>query len=175
MCLSSSNELTWNIQQICHEKDRSININALTACCIHIRNKNGINIELKYPSKTTGTERTTLVSMLCQIVLALNKIDESLWNLPFLNPFPSGQNGRHFTDDVFEYIVMNEKFDILNQLSLIFVPKGQINNIPALVQKMAWYRSGDKPLSEPMLTQLTDLRHQGKMRQVQFIDALHQN
>ena len=29
--------------------------------------------------------------------------------------------------------------------------KGRINNIPALVQIMAWRRSGDKPLSEPMM------------------------
>ena len=32
-----------------------------------------------------------------------------------------------------------------------FVPKGPINNIPALVQIMAWRRPGDKPLSEPMM------------------------
>ena len=35
--------------------------------------------------------------------------------------------------------------------SLKTVPKGPINNIPALVQIMAWCRPGDKPLSEPML------------------------
>ena len=35
--------------------------------------------------------------------------------------------------------------------SLEFVPKGRINNIPALVKIMAWRRSGDKPLSEPMM------------------------
>ena len=31
---------------------------------------------------------------------------------------------------------------------------GPINNIPALVQIMAWHRSGDKPLSEPMMVSL---------------------
>ena len=31
---------------------------------------------------------------------------------------------------------------------------GPINNIPALVQIMAWRRPGDKPLSEPMITYL---------------------
>ena len=36
-------------------------------------------------------------------------------------------------------------------LDLKFVPKGPINNTPALVQKMAWRHSGDKPLSEPMM------------------------
>ena len=40
---------------------------------------------------------------------------------------------------------------ILIKISLKFVPKGPINNIPALVQIMAWHRQGDKPLSEPML------------------------
>ena len=33
----------------------------------------------------------------------------------------------------------------------MFVPKGPINNSPALVQIMAWRQSGDKPLSEPMM------------------------
>ena len=36
----------------------------------------------------------------------------------------------------------------------VFVPKGRINNIQALVQIMAWRRSGDKPLSEPMMVRL---------------------
>ena len=33
--------------------------------------------------------------------------------------------------------------------SLKCVPKGPINNIPALVQIMAWHRPGNKPLSWP--------------------------
>ena len=37
------------------------------------------------------------------------------------------------------------------KFSLKFVPKGPINNNPSLVQAMAWRRSGDKPLSEPMM------------------------
>ena len=42
------------------------------------------------------------------------------------------------------------------KISLKFVPKGPINNIPALVQIMAWRRTGDKSLSEPMMTQFND-------------------
>ena len=34
------------------------------------------------------------------------------------------------------------------------VPKSPINNIPTLIQIMAWRQSGDKPLSEPMLVDL---------------------
>ena len=42
-----------------------------------------------------------------------------------------------------------------NKISMKFVPKGPINNIPALVQIMAWRRPGDKPLSEPTRTTRT--------------------
>ena len=31
-------------------------------------------------------------------------------------------------------------------------PKGSINSIPALVQIVAWCRTGDKPLSETIMT-----------------------
>ena len=40
------------------------------------------------------------------------------------------------------------------KISLKFVPKVRINNIPALVQIMAWCRIGHKPLSEPMMVNL---------------------
>ena len=37
-----------------------------------------------------------------------------------------------------------------------FVPKGPIDNKPALVQMIAWCRTGDKPLFEPMMTYVAD-------------------
>ena len=50
------------------------------------------------------------------------------------------------------------------KISPKFVPKVRINNIPALVQIMAWRRPGDKPLTEPMmvslLTHICVIRHQ---------------
>ena len=58
--------------------------------------------------------------------------------------------------DIFRCIFLNEKFCILIESSLKFVPKGPIDNIPALVQIMAWHLFGAKPLSEPMLTRFTD-------------------
>ena len=61
------------------------------------------------------------------------------------------QNGRHFPDDMFKCIFLNENVLISIKISLKFVPKGPINNIPALVQIMAWCRPGDKPLSDPMM------------------------
>ena len=47
------------------------------------------------------------------------------------------------------------------QISLKFIPKGSIDNNSALVQVMAWRRTGHKPLPELMRTQFTDayMRH----------------
>ena len=55
---------------------------------------------------------------------------------------------------MFRRIFLNENVRISIKISLKFVPKGPINNIPALVQKMAWRRPGDKPLSEPLTVSL---------------------
>ena len=52
-------------------------------------------------------------------------------------------------------------FLFLIEISLKFVPKGPIENTWALFQVMTWRQTGDKPLSDPMLTQFTDtyMRH----------------
>ena len=52
---------------------------------------------------------------------------------------------------------MNENDRIQIQISLKFVPRSPSDNKPALVQVMAWRRTGDKPLTELMLTQFTDI------------------
>ena len=72
----------------------------------------------------------------------------------FFNTLGPRQNGRHFADDIFKYIFLNENISIAIEISLKFVLKGPINNIPALVQIMAWCRPGDKPLSEPLMVSL---------------------
>ena len=58
---------------------------------------------------------------------------------------------RYFADDIFKCIFLNANVWIPIQISLKFAPQGPINNIPALVQIMAWRRPGDKLLSEPMI------------------------
>ena len=52
---------------------------------------------------------------------------------PPVNLSPPGQNGRYFADDIFNF-------------------EGPIDNKGALFQVMTWHRTGDKPLSESMLT-----------------------
>ena len=72
----------------------------------------------------------------------------------YLNTLRPRQNGRHSADYTFNRIFVNENVRISIKFSLKCVPKCLINNIPALVQIMAWRRSGDKPLSEPMMVSL---------------------
>ena len=45
----------------------------------------------------------------------------------------------------------NENVWISTKIALNFVPKGLINNIPALVQIRAWRWLSDKPLYEAMM------------------------
>ena len=64
------------------------------------------------------------------------------------------QNGHQFLDNIFKCIFLNENILILIKISLKFMLKHPINNIPALVQIMAWHWPGDKPLSVPMMVSL---------------------
>ena len=59
-----------------------------------------------------------------------------------------------FSDDILKWIFLNENVWISINISLKFFPRGPINNIPTLVQVMAWHRPGDKPLSVPMMVRL---------------------
>ena len=77
--------------------------------------------------------------------------------LHVLNTFRPRQNGCHFADGIFKCIYLNKNVWISIKISFKFVPKGPINNIPGLIQIMAWCQPGDNPLSEPMMVKL--LRH----------------
>ena len=61
----------------------------------------------------------------------------------WLNTLRPRQNGRHFADDTFKCMFLNENVRIAINISLKFVPKGSINNIPSFVQIMACRRPGD--------------------------------
>ena len=71
-----------------------------------------------------------------------------------INTLRPRQNSRHFADDQFKPFSVNETVRIAIKISLNFIPKDPINNIPALIQIMAWRRPGDKLLFEPILFKL---------------------
>ena len=50
-----------------------------------------------------------------------------------LNTVRSRPDARHFTDDIFKRIFLHENVSILIKISLKFIPKGPIDNTPALV------------------------------------------
>ena len=89
------------------------------------------------------------------------RISHSQRNTVPFNTLRLKQNGRHFTDDIFKCILLNENVLISMKISLKFVPQGPINNTPALILIMAWRRTDDKPLSEPMMAYVANayMRH----------------
>ena len=98
------------------------------------------------------------ISAACLLSVSRNdnrKMQIYFSSIPFsrlrLNSLRPRQNDRHFTDDTFKCIFLNEYVRISIRISLKFVPKGPINSIPVLLQIMAWRRPGDRPLSEVMI------------------------
>ena len=58
----------------------------------------------------------------------------TLWIFNTLRP---RQNGRHFAEDIFKHIFLNENIWISIEISLKIIPNGSIYNKSALVQIMA--------------------------------------
>ena len=71
----------------------------------------------------------------------------------------------HLTLDTMAAILAHDNFKCIsvkeininpNRIPLKFVPMSLNDNNPALLQVMAWRRTGGKPLPEPMLVHFTD-------------------
>ena len=72
----------------------------------------------------------------------------------WINTLMLRQNDHHFADDILNCILFNENVSISIKISLKFVPKGPIDNMPTLVQIMSWCQPGNKLLSELMMVSL---------------------
>ena len=86
--------------------------------------------------------RTYQLNFLC--VLAVLR-HTTLWQLLYpllshLNSLRPRRNEQHFADDIFNCLFLNENVWIPIKISLKIVPMGPIDNIPSLVQIMAWRR-----------------------------------
>ena len=68
-------------------------------------------------------------------------------------------------DEIFNCIFLNENDRIPIQISLKYVARSTIDKKTALVQVMGWHQTGNKPLSELMMTKYNDasMRQQGYM------------
>ena len=111
-------------------------------CIWRCRLRNGGNVSVPMFSD--------VASMMNYILIGYGHVTP--WAIITLRP---RQNGRHFANDIFKSIFINENAWFPIKISLKLVPWGLINNIPALVRIMAWRRPGDKPLSEPMMVRLS--------------------
>ena len=61
-----------------------------------------------------------------------------------------------WADDIFKCNFINENISFSINSPLNFVPKGPTDNKWSLVEVMAWRRTGDITLPEPMMTQFSD-------------------
>ena len=104
------------------------------------------------PSLVQINQHRTGEKTLSRLILAW--FSNAYASLILVNTLRPRTIGRHIADDIFNCIFLNENVWIPIKISLKFVPKDQMNNIPALVQIMAWRRPGDKPLSAPMMVNL---------------------
>ena len=75
-----------------------------------------------------------------------------------INEMRQRQIYHHLANNILKWIFLKSEWKYMSwsalKISPLFVPKVLINNIPALVQIMAWRRPGDKPLSEPTIVSL---------------------
>ena len=134
--------------------------------------------ERQWPACRDGVSMICVIDVFCAVCFILDRVSTKLDGIDLrnvirlvhiashdiyivLNSSLPGQSGRHFVDDIFGCIFVNEKCYILIKTLLKFVPYGPIDNKPTLVKIMAWRRIGDKPLSELMLSRFTDayMRH----------------
>ena len=102
-----------------------------------------LHCDVTHLSLTTGVVALHILPSGTTTTVSRQKFTQSCYN----NTLRPRQNGQHFSDDIFKCIFLFENVWIRIKISLKFVPKFPINNIPALVQTMAWRRIDDKPLS----------------------------
>ena len=120
---------------------------------------------LRWIAQNTFDDKSTLVQVMAWCRQAPSHYLSQCWHRSkppyditrpqWVNSLRPRLNRRPFADDIFKCIFSNENEWIVPRISLKFVPKVRINNIPALVQIMAWRRPGNKPLSEPMMVRLS--------------------
>ena len=117
----------------------SNNKDAMTMTPTYLFKENSYAVKMTFPSYWNDPQNVLVNGDMLQSAFFI------------VNTLRPRRNKRHFADDIFKCILLNEIVWISIKISLKFSPNGPINNIPALVQIMAWRRPGDKPLSEPMM------------------------
>ena len=133
------------------ELNRHVAVMAIKNVIFRIKIRNNPGSTVKLCNMIHALVSNKIWSLTCSWSIACRCCSNYIFMLNTLRP---RQDGRHFPDDIFICISLNENEWHSIKTSLKFVPKVPIDNIPALVQIMVWHRPGDKPLSEPMMVVL---------------------
>ena len=153
----------WNLTMISYGYQESLctihlvasdNFCCMSAVCTHSNIAGRYEIFMRVTCYMSGyiTRRQGLHIWKSVTYLSMLVADEDN-----VNSSSPGQHGRHFADDIFKCVFVNENIWISKRISLKFVLKGPIDNNTALVEITAWRRPSDKSLSEPILTQFTHI------------------
>ena len=107
------------------------------------------------PCKVTQVSRQHYIHC-SDIFVGANRATIIETNYILFNTLRPRQNGSHFPHNISKcfFFSWRKMYEFQFDISLKFVSKGAINNIPALVKIMASRRPGDKPLSESMMVWL---------------------
>ena len=146
--LNHNSEMVDAVTHVLYTTDdkSSYYVRSLLIVSIHNPSTQFCYFELLVPHDYGYMKQTSLDTIMFQKeCIRCNCFSNRSLNCNTLRP---RQNGRHYPDDIFKCIFLNQNCCILMKISLKFVPHGPINNIPALVQIMALRRSGDKLLPD---------------------------
>ena len=113
--------------------------------------------------KTAHTNSLTSAVFEWYIITRFFRLDANHL-IVLINTLRPIQNSRHFADNTYKRIFLNETARISIKISLKFVSKGPVNDNSALVRILAGRRPSDKSMSEPMMVRLyAYMRHSASM------------
>ena len=119
-------------------------------CCDHLKSSSEISVSSQMSITVTDI---ALVDVMCLTGILIVAFTVTFWKIDT----SFSKQSQHHTCSLEIYKAgSNSRISLPKsiKISMKFVPKGPINNIPALVQIMAWRRPGDEPLSEPMMVSI---------------------
>ena len=137
--------------------DPWFNVELSLITSLRINSAKGIhNVACKTSANTTYCFRIVNPYTLSNVLFLLGEQQATTYYFRLLSSSPFGQMAAILATNILKYIFLNENDIYPIQNSLKFVPRTPFDHKPASVQIMAWRRTGDTPLPEPMLTQFTD-------------------
>ena len=135
------NQIVWNFGETRTKRKQKIMLNFALSTFSNAK------FSYDYVNKGTACKQNTSAVIIYQSAYCSVISDVNTLTPHSLTP--------HFEDDIFKWIFVNENVCISIGISLKIVAMGRIDKMPALIEKMAWRRKANKPLSEPRVNSLS--------------------